>query len=141
MKLKTALASLLAMSLSAGACATGPGPAGAGMPAITKAADLPGTKWKLPISGSKRDGRVIEFKRGERGYNAVLTKVGDQLDKVVGAYEGAVIMELVPDQATRTFTGIHHGPGHDEANVTCSLSASGDELKCNNEDWAWVRQS
>jgi hypothetical protein len=132
---------LIAGALVTGACATSGG--GASAPtAINKPADLLGTRWKLPMNEKGRDGRTIEFKYGaDHRIHAVLTKVGDQLDKVVGAHEGAVIMELVPAAAPRTYAGTERTPGRDHVDVLCSVSASGSELKCNTEDWVWLRVS
>jgi hypothetical protein len=134
-------AGLIAGALMSVACASTGGSAGAPT-AINKPADLLGTRWKLPMTEKGRDGRAIEFKySSDHRIQAVLTKVGDQLDKVVGAHEGAVIMELVPAGPPRTYAGTQRTPGRDHVEVLCSVSASGSELKCNTEDWVWLRES
>jgi hypothetical protein len=132
---------LITAALLSGACASSGGSAAAPT-AINQPADLLGTRWTLPMSEKGRDGRTIEFKYGaDHRIHAVLTKVGDQLDKVVGAHEGAVIMELVPAGPPRTYAGTQRTPGKDHVEVLCSVSVSGSELKCNTEDWVWHRQS
>jgi hypothetical protein len=139
-----AVVGLLAGAALSTGCATSGGNAGPAPTAlaITKPSDLLGTKWKLPMTGEGRDGRVIEFKNGpDHRIHAILTKVGAQLDKVVGAYEGADIMELVPDGSPLRYSGTEQIPGKDMVDVHCSISASGEELKCNNENWPWVRVS
>ncbi len=133
------LLALLALTLLPGACATG-GSAVASAP-IKQPQDLLGTTWKLAMTGDGRDGRHIEFRKGERNLHAVLTVVGSRLQKVVGAYPGHVLMELVPDGSPTTFIGIERVPGRDLAEVRCSISAKGDEMKCSNEEWVWTRES
>ena len=109
--------------------------------AITQPKDLLGTTWKLPMSAKGRDGRKIEFRYNNGALHAVLTNVGDQLDKVAGAYEGLVLMELAPDGKPTHLTGIERIPGRELTPVHCSVSATGQEMKCNNEDWVWMRES
>jgi hypothetical protein len=135
MKLQSLLFSGAMFFAGCASTATGMGP-------ITGGQDLAGTRWKLPMVQGARDGRTIEFRpAGTQGYRAVLTKVGMQLQKVVGAYEGAVMMELIADRSPGTFRGVEQIPGQDLREVTCSLSASGEEMKCSNEDWIWMRDS
>lgn len=94
------------------------------------------------MTAGGRDGRIIEFKYGDdHRIHAILTKVGLQLDKVVGAHEGADIMELVPAGSPLLYTGTENLPGKEPVDVRCSVSASGQELKCTNENWPWVRVS
>jgi hypothetical protein len=135
----TCTAALMACTVLPTACATG---AGTSVTANKSTADLTGSTWKLPMTQAGRDGRLVEFKaHGRNGYHVVLKKVGNQLEKVVGAYEGLVLMELTQDGSPRNFTGIERVPGRDLAEVRCSISAAADEMKCNNEDWVWLRDS
>jgi hypothetical protein len=124
-------------------CATSTGKSAAAPTASTyQAKDLAGSTWKLPMTSNGRDGRTVSFKpRGGNVYDVVLTNVGSQLEKVAGAYEGLVLMELQKEGASGNFTGIERVPGRDLAEVHCSISATADEMKCNNEDWVWVRES
>ena len=140
-----AAAALAACALVSGGCASSGASAGSGnaaLPPITKPADLLGTKWTLPMTEGGRDGRTIEFRYGDdKRIHAILTKVGFQLDKVVGAREGADIMELVPDGSQLIYRGTERIPGKELEEVRCSVSASGRELKCTTANWPWVRVS
>jgi hypothetical protein len=119
-----------------GACAT-QSPATAPLAAPE---NLEGTRWKLPFTEGGIDGRIIEFKRGAGGYEAVLTVVGRKLEGKAGARQGLVLMELVPAGQKNTFKGIERLPGEDLTEVLCSVSADGRAMKCNGEDTAWERQ-
>ncbi len=124
-----------------GACA---GPSGATsappLRMMTGHLDLVGSKWKLPMSDSGLDGRTIEFRMGENHtYHGVLTNVGRQLDKKVGAYVGFVLMELVPTTDPTSFQGLGRTPGSDNEEITCSVTADGGRMKCNIESTPWER--
>lgn len=125
-----------ALCASLAACATAP----AATTPTGSTENLTGTTWRLAISEGRIDGRTIEFKRGPTSFQAVLTKVGRQLETKVGAHEGLVVMELVPDHPG-TFAGSTRLPGQDEANVFCSVSRDGQEMKCNDENTPWKRVS
>jgi hypothetical protein len=119
-----------------GACATAPPPpASAGASQVY----LTGTAWRLVLSEGRLDGRTIEFKRGPRTYQAVLTQVGHLLEHTVGAREGLVVMELVPAEQPGQFRGETRLPGQDQANVLCSVSRDGQAMKCNDENTPWTR--
>ena len=122
-----------------GACATGAAPAASGQ--ASGPVELAGTRWKLPMTEGNLDGRTIEFKRGAANYQGVLVNVGRYLSGKVGAYEGLVLMELVPEGATGTFKGFERVPGRDElTEVFCSVTASGREMKCSAESTPWTRE-
>jgi hypothetical protein len=127
----------LVFAFVSGACATtgnAPPPATPGSQVY-----LTGTAWRLALSEGRLDGRTIEFKRGPKTYQAVLTQVGHLLDHTVGAHEGLVVMELVPAERPGQFVGQTRIPGQDESNVLCSVSSDGRAMKCNDENTPWTR--
>jgi hypothetical protein len=131
------LLGLLAFSsLLMGACATQQNVSAP----LVKSADLVGTKWKLPFTENGIDGRTIEFKRGAGAYEGVLINVGRKLTDKVGAREGLVLMELVPDGPANAFKGFERIPGEDLAEVLCSVSKDGSAMKCNGQSTLWIRQ-
>jgi hypothetical protein len=127
---------LVFSSLLMGACATQQNVSAP----LVKSADLVGTKWKLPFTENGLDGRTIEFKRGAGAYEAVLTSVGRRLADKVGAREGLVLMELVPDGPANVFKGFERLPGEDLTEVLCSVSNDGSAMKCNGQSTLWIRQ-
>jgi hypothetical protein len=50
-------------------------------------------------------------------------------------------MELETDGSPRMLRGIERIPGRDLTEVRCTISAKADEMKCNNEEWVWLRDS
>lgn len=132
----------MAGALLGGACATTTTTT-TGAAVVAEAGGQPqlvGTRWKLSMTEGGYDGRIIEFKRGPGRYQGVLTKVGRQLDGKLGAHEGLVLMELVPDRQVGTFRGLERVPGRDINEVICSVRADGGAMKCNTESTLWARQ-
>jgi hypothetical protein len=130
-------ASLLALAstLLVGACASTGGARG------SEPVELSGSTWQLPATASGLDGRTVRFHKvdGDR-YVAVLKDVGRQLESTAGAYEGAVMMDVVLDPASNTLSGLERLPGQAPTDILCSVFASGREMKCNNANTVWERQ-
>jgi hypothetical protein len=128
----------LASAMLLGACGT---TGGAGGGAAAAPVDLAGTTWKLPATAEGFDGRTVRFEKIEGNrYLAVLKVVGRQLEATAGAYEGVVLMDVVFDAADNTLSGLERIPGRTAREVSCSVSASAREMKCNTAGTVWLRQ-
>ena len=125
-------------------CATkgsGPSPGASATASSTDArVELVNTKWGLLTTNGSRDGRVIQFQKADNGeYHGLLIRLGQILPTTVGAYEGAVLMELTPGPTPNLYKGISRRPGKDYTEATFSVSRDGETLKSSVDDSPWMR--